>query len=535
MRSIYLIVIFNLLVAYLIGCKPNSLRSVELKQRGGAGKICTDQDPDCEKNPYIKAAYTGSEDATRAEKLAKPFNIVVDGLEELSGSPLINTTDFEVVANREDKSIIVYEQTDYSKGSKKIERSYIAARFFNGTKWEDSVRIDSIDGIAINPKVAIASDSRALAVWVLEDKSSFKFTYTVYTSLFMPGKGWAKPEMLGAEAGKRVDIAYDSKSQSFWVLWEKESSEGGKKGFGIHGRQYSLSYGWKDEVIIAPFKSDNLFSPNVHFNDDGAGVVAWKKVGTSLVDSETKFSMWVSRFVDGAWSKPMWLSHTESDSNVLQHDYDLHKNFSNIAIDIDLGGNALISWTVQRAPKVENQLLLTEIWVNLLTADGKLMVPKKLSTDNSSSAFSHIKFNDEGEAMVTWKEERERGAHKIMTSYYSPNVRGVLFLEPVPVTTYPGASWNPTLETTKSGEFILAYVHSAGKFYAMHLAIFKSDKKEWGESIQIGRDIWQKDAALPRMTKSDKRYMLFWRQKVSHGDSFDEATNTLQSVNFNIY
>jgi len=112
-------------------------------------------------------------------------------------------------------------------------RSTWASRFAEG-RWSEAVRLDSdADENASFAQLAMAPDGRAVALWLESTESEYIGRtgnygwHTVWTNVYVPGRGWDGPQKLQGGGGRAQNpaVAIDPQGRAI-VAWAEWSSDG---------------------------------------------------------------------------------------------------------------------------------------------------------------------------------------------------------------------------------------------------------------------------------------------------------------------
>lgn len=166
-------------------------------------------------------------------------------------------------------AIAVWQQRD------DIRDNIWASRYVVGEGWDVPVLIEFGTGAAFEPEVGIDADGNAVAVWhqfVSVNGAS------VYASHFNTGSGWQAPQLLEDSEGDshQPRIVLDGDGNAHAVWWK---SNLGKSR--IWSNSYEAGSGWADAVQMRP-ASDAAAAAQLAVDGDGHVVAIWTQVRSGV-------------------------------------------------------------------------------------------------------------------------------------------------------------------------------------------------------------------------------------------------------------
>ncbi len=185
--------------------------------------------------------------------------------------------------------------------------------------WKTAELIETDDGAAANPRVAIGQDGNALAVWHQHNS-----TYNIYANRYVSGSGWQTAELVetdnsGHAVSPQVAIGGDNNALAVWGQWDGTREN-------IWANRYISGLGWQTAELIETDDED-AFEPQVAIGQDGNALVVWRQW------DGTRYNIWANRYISGSgWQKTAELIEMD-DGNA---------SYSQVAIGGD--NNALAVW-----------------------------------------------------------------------------------------------------------------------------------------------------------------------------------------------
>ena len=173
----------------------------------------------------------------------------------------------QVAMDFDGNAVAVWQQSDI------LFRTDIwANRFTPSNGWETTKRVDSQQGTATNPQIAVAAAGSAIAVW-----EQVGTTYKdMWANHFTPENGWATPallEIINAGDVGESRVAIDAGGNAI-AVWKQDNGNYDD----VWANRYVPSAGWSGAVLLEQADGVDARFPRVAINPTGRGVVVWPQL-----------------------------------------------------------------------------------------------------------------------------------------------------------------------------------------------------------------------------------------------------------------
>ncbi len=189
----------------------------------------------------------------------KPPVRISDGLD--------NTINPHVAMDDGGNAVAVWTQTDGTSWN------IYANRYLPGTGWNTPTLLETGAGDAKDPQVAMNGSGDAVAAWVQHDGTA----YSIWTSHYTPGTGWAAPILVeagnGSAGSPQVAMNTSGICVVVWTQWDEASSRNR-----ISANRFMPGTGWGvAEQIDAETSTLDAIYPQVAMDDNGNAVAVWSE------------------------------------------------------------------------------------------------------------------------------------------------------------------------------------------------------------------------------------------------------------------
>ncbi|MGB8221809.1 MAG: choice-of-anchor Q domain-containing protein [Polyangiales bacterium] len=172
-----------------------------------------------------------------------------------------------------------------------------------GTGWGTAERIQTVEGpIFWRPRVAINTSGTVVAVWAQSDCMS---SYDIWSRRWTPSEGWGTAERIDSEDGQAQypEVAIDS-SGNVISVWTQANGVGMQSTW---SNRWTQDAGWGTPERIQSSDSWAL-DAQVAVDRDGNAIAAWRER-----NSEDIYELWLNRWTpDGGWGAPERSDATDS-------------------------------------------------------------------------------------------------------------------------------------------------------------------------------------------------------------------------------
>jgi hypothetical protein len=289
----------------------------------------------------------------------------------LSGGP-VQTSNPKIAVASNGNAIAVWEQAGVSGDFD------IYARFYNSGVWESLLRIENngaYDDTA--PQIAIDSASNALVVWQHYTSNSPPLS-DIWANRFTQAGGWQTPQLLEADvrtAGNaQIAMTPDGDAIAVWAQGNYPSSS---DVFANRFTPSSNSWGLPEAVDSATIYSQ---AENIAIGNDGSAIAVWKKTDS------TGTYIWANRYIPGTgWGAAEQISDISGAM------------FGSPQVAIDPAGNTITVWAQSDGTNVS-------IWSNRYTPTSDWGTPELLENSVGDARDPQIAMDDSGRAIAVWKQ-----------------------------------------------------------------------------------------------------------------------------------
>jgi hypothetical protein len=148
-------------------------------------------------------------------------------------------------------------------------------RYSAGSGWGTAARLDTDDGQAGEPQVAMDYLGNAIAVW----DQQIGLVSSIRTARYTPALGWSPAASIEATGGgdtRQPHIAFDSIGMAM-AVWAQAKFP--SNNYRIVARRHDPSTGWSTPVALDD-NSDQSSNPRVAFDGYGNALVVWEQSAT---------------------------------------------------------------------------------------------------------------------------------------------------------------------------------------------------------------------------------------------------------------
>ncbi|MEK7702833.1 MAG: M12 family metallo-peptidase [Nitrospirota bacterium] len=248
-----------------------------------------------------------------------------------------------------------------------------ANRFVSGTGWGTATLIETQEGNALFPQIAVDPTGNAIAVW----QQVTKKRTDIWASRFVASTGWEPPLLVELnDIGNALSpqIAVDQTGNAI-AVWQQSD----KKRNSIWANRFIVGTLWGTSTLIETNDDGNAISPQIAMAPTGNAIAVWQQSNKKETD------IWSNQFVVGTlWGTPTLIETNESKALSPQ-------------VVVDAAGNAIALW--QQIDEGQNS-----IWANQFSA-GTWGVAALIEKDNvGNAAFPQVSVNAAGNAVSVWQQ-----------------------------------------------------------------------------------------------------------------------------------
>jgi len=170
--------------------------------------------------------------------------------------------------------------------------------------WQTAERVSpDIDGDVYNYQIAYSSNGDAIAVW--QDLVSASIGTNIWANRYTPSTGWGTPTLIDSGDGNAQvpQVALDENGNAI-AVWEQDGMPAnccGYTRYDIWANRYVPGTGWEGAVLLETIdgvsNERGASQPQIAMAANGQAVVAWGQG-----DASSGSSIWANRYVTGSWT-----------------------------------------------------------------------------------------------------------------------------------------------------------------------------------------------------------------------------------------
>jgi hypothetical protein len=207
----------------------------------------------------------------------------------------------EVAVDDVGNAVAVWKQSE--TGFPSSEFTIWSNRYVAGSGWGTAELIGMVTGLAADwPQVAVDVGGNAIAVWEEFDGNNLN----IYSGRYVAGTGWGTIEPIETANGvaRFPQVAVDGGGNAV-AVWTQ--LEGGS--FSIWSNRYVAGAGWGTAELIEIDNVGDAEPPQVAVDVGGNAVAVWRQ------DDGTRENIWSNRYVAGVgWGMPKLLERDNTGS-----------------------------------------------------------------------------------------------------------------------------------------------------------------------------------------------------------------------------
>ncbi len=169
----------------------------------------------------------------------------------------------QIAVDSNGNALAVWRQSDGTRDN------IWANRYVVGAGWGSAELIETDNGDAQSPQIAVDSNGNALAVWQQFDGARDN----IWANRYVAGAGWGAAELIETDNAGRAEypqIAIDSSGNALAVWYQYDGSF-----FNIIANRYVAGTGWVTEELIETDNAGNAFDPQIAIDSNGNALAVW--------------------------------------------------------------------------------------------------------------------------------------------------------------------------------------------------------------------------------------------------------------------
>ncbi|MBL0226644.1 MAG: hypothetical protein IPQ16_14045 [Geobacteraceae bacterium] len=265
-----------------------------------------------------------------------------------------------------------------------------ANRYTAGGGWGEPVLLETDDGDARVPRIAMDAAGNAVVVWFQNDGAR----NNIWANRYTVDLGWGTPTLIENNndgAASAPQVAMDAIGNAM-AVWDQDD---GKRN-NIWSSRYIAGVGWGTAVLIETNDAGTARYPQVKIDAKGSAVAVWQQSDGTLNN------IWANRYVVGVgWGAAVILETDKSGDALLPQ------------IAVDAQGNAIAIWSQSDGTR-EN------IWSNRYSTGIGWGTAALLETNNAGSAGdAQVAIDPQGNALAVWGQS-DGTRNNIYGNWYTP-------------------------------------------------------------------------------------------------------------------
>ncbi len=284
-----------------------------------------------------------------------------------------NATSPQVALDAGGNAVAVWYQSDG------IRSNIWSNRYVPDGGWGTSELIETGNGTADYPHVAVDGSGNAFAVWSQSDGARTNILANRYVAGTGPGTGWgaaALVETNNSGGAIRPKVSVDASGNAI-AVWSQ--SDGTR--YNIWANRYTAGAGWGAASLIETDDAGDAYSPQVAAYGNGSAIAVWYQ------HDGTRYNVLANGYAAGAGWGAASLLETDNAGDAV---------FAQVAVDGS--GNALAVWHAWDGGR-------NNVWANRYAAGMGWGAPGLIQTGNAFSAvFPQVAFDGSGNAIAVWSQ-----------------------------------------------------------------------------------------------------------------------------------
>jgi len=268
-----------------------------------------------------------------------------------------------------------------------------ANRYLPGNGWTGFGTIESLDGDALNQKIAMNDDGVATIAWEQGTGTS-----RIQSFRYIPGVGF------DGLVDPVSDSGFDAKTPAVAVNTAGDATAVWRQSDGVHdhlwANRYSVSAGWGTPFQVDENTSEDVRNPGVAMDSSGDIVVVWHQ---SADLNQGVYSVWACHYWPSqGWSQPLKIQAGSGDARnpaVVMSDREARAVWS----EIGAGETTPTIYT-------SRYTVISNVWET----------PVALSSGKANADWPSIALGTVGDCVVAWSEAVGAQSYAVMALSYDP-------------------------------------------------------------------------------------------------------------------
>ncbi len=318
------------------------------------------------------------------------------------------------------------------------------------TGWGAAKLMETTNGNASTPQIAVAANGNAMAVWQQYDGAH----YNIYARSYTSGT-WGTINLIetGTGSADSPQVAMDNNGNAI-VVWRQYDGAY----YSIYANRYTAG-AWGTAKLLETANGDTQ-TPQIAMDSNGNAIAVWTQYDGAY------YSIYANRYTAGAWGTAKLLETATGIAQTPQ-------------IAMDSNGNAMVVWV-----QLDSVWRLS-IYASKYTNAVGWGAVKLLETSNVDASNPQVAMDNKGNATAVWEQ-----AGSIYANRFSAGAWGTAKL----MGTSSGWATSPQVAMDNNGNAIVIWTQS-GSIYANRYtagawgtATLLNASAGWGLSQQVAMD-----------------------------------------------
>ena len=297
---------------------------------------------------------------------------LAEAIESWGTAELIETNDGDagspqVAMDEEGNAIAVWQQSDG------IRHNIWSNRYVVGDGWGDAEFIETNDGDAGSPQVAMDEDGNAIAVWQQSDDTD----NSIWSNRYVVGDGWGTATVIEDDNSVEAvnpQVAVDSAGNAIAVWQQSDDTDNS-----IWSNRYVVGDGWGTATVIEDDNSVEAVNPQVAVDSAGNAIAVWEQF---------------DGIADGIWSNRYVVGDSWGTAEPVATGFGGH----NPQVAVDSAGNAIAVWEASDG-------IVNGIWSNRYAVDDGWGTAELIEFNDAAMACNpQVAVDSAGNAIAVWQQ-----------------------------------------------------------------------------------------------------------------------------------
>jgi hypothetical protein len=320
-----------------------------------------------------------------------------------------------------------------------------AKRFVPGVGWGGTARIEAGTGDAVAPQIAMDDTGHAIAVWY--QYQSDGSASEIWANRYVPGAGWGTAVLIETSNtmgdARDPQVAMDDRGYAI-AVWHHPRGVGAPST--VWANRYVPGTGWGTATPIET-SSRPTEAPQVAMDSTGHAVAVWSQID----GPSNNANIWANRYVPGTGWETATLIETDDVGPATAPQ-----------VAMDSTGHAVAVWSQLDRDRLDRtpDNSWGNIWANRYVPGTGWGTATVIETDNSGTANTpQVEMNGSGQALAVWSQS-DGTRDNIWANRYVPGA-GWDTAAPIEIENV-GDAVNPEVAINDTGQAMAVWLQSDG-------------------------------------------------------------------------